>query len=165
MKDLVEVKQGKIVVTSKQIADHFGKVHRNVMRDINSLIEDMGDDIGVLSFEHSSYTSEQNKVLPCYIMGRDEFSLVAMGFTGKPALKWKLAYIKAFNKMEELLLSDSGVSVMQSLNDAMRLMEQDKQIASHCGKGLNAWKEQRRDHMQRVEKLHNEVQILLNFDK
>ena len=36
-------------------------------------------------------------------MNRDGFSLLAMGFTGKKALQWKLKYIEAFNEMEETL--------------------------------------------------------------
>ena len=35
-----------------------------------------------------------------YNMNRDGFSLLAMGFTGEKALRWKLDYIKAFNTME-----------------------------------------------------------------
>ena len=38
-----------------------------------------------------------------YLMNRDGFSLLAMGFTGKKALQWKLKYIEAFNEMEETL--------------------------------------------------------------
>lgn len=40
---------------------------------------------------------------PFYLMNRDGFSLLAMGFTGKKALQWKLKYIEAFNEMEETL--------------------------------------------------------------
>ena len=33
-------------------------------------------------------------------MDREGFMLLAMGFTGKEALRWKLAFIAAFNRME-----------------------------------------------------------------
>ena len=51
-----------------------------------------------------SYINEQNgqKYLQ-YLMNRDGFSLLVMGFTGKKALEWKLKYIEAFNTMEKLL--------------------------------------------------------------
>lgn len=163
MSELVEVVGGKPMVSTKSVADKFGKVHRNVMRDVNNIIRDLGDDSGALNFEQSSYTSKQNKILKCYMMGRDEFSLLAMGFTGKEALKWKIAYIKAFNKMEELLTSNQGASVQQSLNEAMRLMQADKDTASGCGMGLNAWKEKRKQHMDKINKLQQDVQLLLNF--
>ena len=40
-----------------------------------------------------------------FLMNRDGFSLLVMGFTGKKALEWKLKYIKAFNQMEEQIKS------------------------------------------------------------
>lgn len=53
-------------------------------------------------FIKSSYVHPQNKqTYPFYIMNRDGFSLLVMGFTGKEALEWKLQYIKAFNQMNE----------------------------------------------------------------
>ena len=56
-------------------------------------------------FNLSSYTEKQNgQVYQMYIMNRDGFSLLAMGFTGEKALEWKLKYIQAFNNMEKLLL-------------------------------------------------------------
>ncbi|MDY5481880.1 MAG: Rha family transcriptional regulator [Veillonella caviae] len=48
----------------------------------------------------SVYRGQQ---FPFYLMNRDGFSLLAMGFTGKKALQWKLKYIEAFNEMEETL--------------------------------------------------------------
>ena len=36
-------------------------------------------------------------------MTRDGFTLLAMGFTGKKALEWKIRYIQAFNEMERKL--------------------------------------------------------------
>lgn len=37
---------------------------------------------------------------PAYHLTREGFMLLAMGFTGKEALRWKLAFIAAFNRME-----------------------------------------------------------------
>ena len=159
MNELVAVVGGKPVVSSKDIADKFGKVHRNVMRDIANL--DCSDSFRMLNFEQSSYTSKQNKVLKCYMMTRDGFAFLCMGFTGKEAAQWKEAYINAFNRMESALIG--GTSVMQSLSEAMRLMQQDKDVASACGKGLSDWKKLRNSHMEKVDKLQNEVQLLLNF--
>ena len=54
-------------------------------------------------FFRSEYTTIQNKKLPMYLMNRDGFTLLAMGFTGKAALEWKIKYIAAFNAMEKQL--------------------------------------------------------------
>lgn len=164
MNDLVSVSNGKVVVTSKQVSDHFGKVHRQILRDIRDLICDAGE-FGRHSFVLSSYKSLQNKELPCYEMTRDGFSLLAMGFTGKPAIEWKIKYINAFNKMEAEILSNrtKEISVMDELNKAYLLMESDKEKASVFGSGLNEWKKIRKEHMERVNKLQEDVQMLLNF--
>lgn len=59
-------------------------------------------------FWKSFYIEEQNgQRYPKYIMNRDGFSLLIMGFTGKDALNWKLQYIKAFNQMESFIKEKS----------------------------------------------------------
>lgn len=160
MQDLVNVENGKVTVTSKQVADHFGKVHRNVMRDIAAELKTAGE-FGVLNFERSSYKSLQNKELECYSMTRDGFSLLAMRFTGEKAQQWKIKYIEAFNQMEKMLSGED--SVMRQFDKAIKLMEEDKAIASGCGKGLQAWKDIRKDHIAKIEDLRNKAQLLLNF--
>lgn len=54
-------------------------------------------------FFHKESYSYNGRCLPMYLMNRDGFLLLAMGFTGKKALQWKLKYIEAFNEMEETL--------------------------------------------------------------
>lgn len=101
--ELVRIENEQIVTDSRSVAEHFGKEHRNVMRDIKSLLG------GMLKIEQTkqvfyktTYVNEQNgQSYPMYLMNRDGFSLLVMGFTGKKAIEWKLKYIEAFNKMEE----------------------------------------------------------------
>ena len=166
MNELIAVVDGKPVVTSKQVADHFGKQHRNVLVDIKSLLSDSGE-FGELNFLLTTYISSQNKDLPCYEMTRDGFTLLAMGYTGKDALLWKVKYIEAFNAMERELLSGNAKfgSVMDALNEACKLMQDDKEKASVFGSGLSEWKRVRKEHMDRVNKLQEDVQMLLNFNK
>ncbi|AMK11343.1 Rha family phage regulatory protein [Pseudodesulfovibrio indicus] len=94
---------GKATTTSLKVAEVFGKNHQHVMRDIRKLVEK-----GVSNFGQSSYINSQNKEQPMFLMDRDGFSLLVMGFTGDKALDWKLKYIEAFNKMEQTL-NDPGV--------------------------------------------------------
>ena len=164
MNELITVVNGKPVVTSKQVAEHFGKTHRHVLRDIAKELETAGD-FGSEHFGLSSYTSSQNKTLPCYEMSRDGFTLIAMGFTGVKAQQWKIKYIEAFNSMERELLSGSikFSSVMDALNEACKLMQDDKEKASVFGSGLYEWRKVRKEHMERVNKLQEDVQLLLNF--
>lgn len=102
----LSVVDGKPTTTSTQIAQHFGKQHRNVLQAIDSLLPQLGE-MGLLNFQQGVYTlpetgDQQHKL---YTLTRDGFTLLAMGFTGKKALQFKLAYIDAFNRMERELRS------------------------------------------------------------
>lgn len=94
---------GQITTTSTQIAQHFGKAHRAVLLAIKNLLSQLVGE-GLHNFMQSSYLNEQGKQQPMYRITRDGFTLLAMGFTGKEALQWKLAYLGAFNKMESELV-------------------------------------------------------------
>lgn len=101
-KIIINSKNGKLTVSSLQVATDFGKQHKNVVQSIenlkaeNSALKNM--------FIESTYKVEgNNKTYKCYDITRDGFSLLVMGFTGKKALEWKLKYIEAFNLMEKKL--------------------------------------------------------------
>lgn len=105
MNDLVEVKDGQLVVSSVRVADRFGKAHRSVLQSIRGL--ECSSEFKLHNFMQSDYTNARNKTVPCYLMTRDGFSFLCMGFTGKEAAKWKEAYINAFNAMERKLLKET----------------------------------------------------------
>ncbi len=118
-------KNNEIVCNSLQVAKKFGKKHKNVMRNIRSLLK---TEQTKQMFTLSSYTEKQNgQVYQMYTMNRDGFSLLAMGFTGEKALEWKLKYIQAFNKMEKLLLQQQPLYWQETRLEAKnnRLLEAD----------------------------------------
>lgn len=100
MKQLVVISNNQIVVSSKDIAEHFGKEHKNVLQNIRDIL--VAENSATKFFQETS-TVYRGQQFPFYLMNRDGFSLLAMGFTGKKALQWKLKYIEAFNEMEETL--------------------------------------------------------------
>ena len=71
------------------------------MRDIRNL--DCSEKFGKRNFALTSYTDEQSKAHPCYLMTRDGFTFLVMGYRGKKAAQFKEAYIKQFNLMERAL--------------------------------------------------------------
>jgi len=91
-------------VPSLGIAVHFEKRHERVLDAIRRIIADLPPEFSQHNFVLAEYIDEQGKPRPMYQLTRDAFSLVAMGFTGKKALAWKLRYIEAFNAMEKALL-------------------------------------------------------------
>lgn len=98
----IKVENEQMLVSSLEISKNFGKNHQHVMRDIRELIGGVQNWTDL--FYESTYTHEQNhQEYPMYLMNRDGFTLLAMGFTGKDALEWKLKYIQAFNEMERKL--------------------------------------------------------------
>lgn len=108
MNDLVasiDVKEyeGQPVVSSREVANNFEKQHKHVLECIENLKEGVAEKSADLFIE-SKYQHPQNKqYYKEYLLTRDGFSLLVMGFTGAKALQWKLKYIEAFNKMEQYI--------------------------------------------------------------
>ena len=99
----IDVKEyeGQPVVSSREVANNFEKQHKHVLECIENLKEGVAEKSADLFIE-SKYQHPQNKQwYKEYLLTRDGFSLLVMGFTGAKALQWKLKYIEAFNKMEE----------------------------------------------------------------
>lgn len=101
MSDLTTINNGQVVVSSRQIADDFEKEHRNIIRDIESYRDVLKNE---QMFFQDTYKDSYNRNQKMYLMNRDGFSILVMGFTGQKALEWKLKYIEAFNKMEKMLI-------------------------------------------------------------
>lgn len=103
MSDLINIeeKDGQLLVTSLEVAENFGKLHRNVMQSIRNLTAQKSAVKNM--FYETTYENSRGQEQPMYLMNRDGFSLLVMGFTGKEALAWKLKYINAFNEMEQKL--------------------------------------------------------------
>ncbi len=114
-KPIVTINNKQATATSRDIAEFFGKDHKNVLRDIKKLKENPYDPtkgVCVLSprgefvkknIRPSYYYDSQGKRQFQWRLTRDGFTLLAMGFTGPKALDFKIAYIKAFNDMEAKL--------------------------------------------------------------
>ena len=102
MNDIIlSTQNGEPVASSRDVAKRFGKEHKDVLRAIKSIT---AQNCAVTQmFYQSEYTAGTGKKYPMYLMNRDGFSLLAMGFTGKEAVQWKLKYIEAFNQMEKQL--------------------------------------------------------------
>ena len=103
MHELVTVRDGTPTTTSRIIAETFSKRHDNVVRDIQKIIRDIDVDFGLLNFEDTSYIDSWNREQTEYILTKDGFILLVMGYTGSKAMQYKIAYINAFNKMEAAL--------------------------------------------------------------
>jgi Rha family phage regulatory protein len=102
MFDLDFEKKKQAVTTSLKVAEHFEKRHDNVLRDIDNLLK-TAPELADLNFEVSEYKDSTGRKLPMYYIDEIGFTMLAMGFTGEKALRFKLAYIKEFKHMEQML--------------------------------------------------------------
>ncbi len=125
------VVDGQITTTSNQVAEHFGKEHKQVLRTIRNLLKELPEkhqrNFAPMLFEVEVGGGAIRKD-PAYRLTRDAFTLLAMGFTGKEALRWKLAYIDTFNKMEAELLEQMLAS--RPANDYTRISPAQAQALS-----------------------------------
>lgn len=138
---ILSTQNGEPVASSRQIAESFEKRHDHVMRDIDSIKKD-APNFGEMFFETQAPDS-YGRPQRTYLMNRDGFTLLAMGFTGKAALEWKLKYIQAFNAMEKQLARRPQLSRSELMAQALiaahdELEHKDRQIAELTPKGIFA---------------------------
>ena len=116
---------GTPMTTSLLIAEAFGKVHKNVLRDIGNL--ECSEEFTVLNFEPCMKIRELangvKKQDRYYNITRDGFTFLAMGYTGKKAAEFKEKYIAAFNVMEQQLKQVTALS-QQFMETQMQMMGQ-----------------------------------------
>ncbi len=101
MNDLVEIQNRQAVTTSLKVAEVFAKDHRHVLESIENIKAE--NSALTKFFYEGTYKAGTGKAYKMYYMNRDGLTLLAMGFTGKKAMEWKLKYIEAFNQMEKKL--------------------------------------------------------------
>lgn len=129
MSNLVIMKDRQAVTTSLNVAENFAKNHQHVLRDLDGLKEGVQNWTDL--FWEDTYIHPQNKQPYRMIyMNRDGFTLLAMGFTGKKALEFKLKYIQAFNRMETQLIEQAKDSYMidDPVKRAEKWIQERKQV-------------------------------------
>lgn len=132
---LVHFSNNRLVTTSLDISNHFGKRHKNVLRDIENL--ECSEEFAKLNFELCYKISElQNgKRLPYYEITRDGFVFLCMGFTGAAAAQWKEKYINAFNQMENRIVQDQN-QVLALQAAFLKFAPREAQIIQYYQMGL-----------------------------
>lgn len=99
----VHQSNGVLVTTSRNIAEVFHKEHYNVIRDIKAILEKCSPEFNALNFEGVTYKDTKGEERPEYLLTKDGTTMLIMGYTGELAIKFKEAYIKRFNEMEQQL--------------------------------------------------------------
>lgn len=138
---LVEIikinKQEVSGVSSLDVAETFEKYHKDVMESIRNIESDISTAEFSALFSLSTYKASNGKNNPMYLMTKDGFTLLAMGYNGEKAMRFKLAYIKQFNAMEKILQGklierEKGIAVRQSLTKALQQSKENERMHGHA---------------------------------
>ncbi len=137
---LIQAHGRSLWTTSQLIADKFVRRHSNVIRAIENL--ECSTEFSRLNFEQRDFLDERGKLQKTYDISRDGFSILAMGFTGKGAAKWKEQFIAAFGIMERELLriasrkSDPTLKIANSEKSAAAILMTDclQDVRGEAGK-------------------------------
>ncbi|TDV04691.1 Rha family transcriptional regulator [Paraburkholderia caballeronis] len=158
--DFVMVEGDRPVTDSRKVAQHFVKLHKNVLQAIERL--DCSERFAKLNFQLCFENSElQNgKPLKFYRMTKDGFMFLVMGFTGKAAAAMKEVFIEAFNAMADHLRN----GLWQCRVDAQTRLDADREQASADGRSLARWRYGRPKHEGLIESLDRQMQLRLDFN-
>lgn len=167
---LVTSYNGVLVADSVQVAESFGKAHKNVLQTIDNLVTNLAAEFSATNAEPESYFipaeyQNRGKTYKKYLLTRDGFSLLVMGFTGPAALHWKLLYIEAFNKMEEALRSKVDIRqlVTQITTDVLRTVLPEIRQAVEPPQQPTAIEDGRVHNARRLDFLYGNDEALPNF--
>lgn len=141
MSDIIlSTQNGQAVVSSRDIAKHFGREHKNILAAIREIL--VAEKSATKFFYESSF-EYRGQTFPEYLMNRDGFTLVVMGLNNtEKVIEWKLKYIQAFNEMEKKLTTPEPEPPELALSKALvmaqgiiaREQERSKQLEKENAK-------------------------------
>ena len=138
---LVEIKKVNkeeiAICTSLDVAETFGKEHRHVLEDIRRISNTISTAEFSALFGEDRYIASNGKRTPMYVMNRDGFTLLVMGYNGEKAMRFKLEYIKQFNAMEKalkgkILEREKGIAIRQALTKALQQSSENERMHGHA---------------------------------
>lgn len=129
-------------VRSLELAQHFGLKHKNILQDIKNLMAKVPESFNGLNFQPVTYRDEKGEERPCYLLTRDAFTLLVMGWNSARAIEWKLKYIQAFNALEAAALENARADALaEGARTALAMprerMERIGEVARYHGLGLS----------------------------
>lgn len=124
---------GRLVTTSQAIADYFDKQHKHVLAKIDAL--DCSPEFSSANFSADVQTIEvgngAERESRCYLITKDGFMFLVMGFTGKKAARLKEAYIAKFNAMEAEIHKRTPTATSRANYAVITYFENGLPVACH----------------------------------
>lgn len=153
---LVFIENNRPVTDSLTVAESFGKDHPRVMRDIREL--GCSDSFRVGNFAESTYTNQQGRETPRFLMTEQGFALLAMGYTGKKAMSFKEQYILEFDNLRVQL--SNKVEVMSERKALIQSLKLTAELADE----MEEIKDMTLTHGQKIMELETKVDEQITLD-
>lgn len=96
---LVNVYEGRVVVSTLDIAKHFNKIHYNILRDIRNL--ECSEEFIKQNFIESTYYNNRGKQYPCYLLTLKGFIFLTSSFTGSKLTQLKEEFSDTLSKVQD----------------------------------------------------------------
>lgn len=102
---------GRLYADSRDVSEAIERPHNDLLKSIRSYCKYLGE--GEISqsdfFVEATYTNEQNREMPCYLITRKGCNMIANKLTGKKGVLFTSAYVTAFEQMHEQLTAQSAI--------------------------------------------------------
>ncbi|MFC6166661.1 Rha family transcriptional regulator [Acinetobacter terrestris] len=152
MQELISIKNGQVVTTDLLIAKAFNKRPSSVRRAIKNL--KCSQEFRLHNFAYTYYIDQQGKKQPSYLITKDGFILLVMGFTGKDATEFKIQYIETFNEMEKYLQSE-----FKQFNNICQRFNLRKDDVSKSARNMVFWKRDKPIFLDLIERSKKRLQL------
>ena len=127
MEELVFLKNEQALTDSLTVAEMFEKRHDHVLAKVKKLLNESPENSGRCFFK-SKYKDNKGEWRKKYLMNRDGFTFLAMGFTGKKADAWKWKYIDAFNVMEKIITEKQTAEWIETRKHGMLIRKDETNV-------------------------------------
>jgi len=163
-----------LVVSSREVAENFGKEHNDVLGSTRDLIKNLTEENSLVKiqeyFIESEYINTRGRKYPEYLLTEDGFTLLAMSFTGVKALQFKMAYMKEFKRMRETLnqLTLTKEEKLQlaivKANDKSELLQAVNQLDSYRKEQIAVREQLLEDNKENIEMAKKLTETDNNYD-
>lgn len=162
--EIVEIKNGEPTTSTLAIASGCSVEHASVILIVRRYLNDL-EEFGPLRFEIDVADRPQGggKRAEFALLNERQSTLVLTYMRNSPIVReFKKRLVREF--WDLVRLNQKTVSVMEEFAQALKRMEQDKDLASIHGQALAHWKAVRKQHIEAVTVAHSKAQLLLNFN-
>lgn len=159
---LVFINDKEVMTDSLIVAEVFGKDHGKVLRDIRQLIKEMESFGGRAKFGLISYLDGYGREMPKYIMDKDAFLMLVMGYRGAKATEIRYRYIQAFNAMYAYIQSQLKSKQDKRFEAVKKFATKKAEMSWHATR-MRQWQDEAPLLLGEVERTLKDMQKSIDF--